>query len=93
MPTKFYWNMWNGVVEFHKNKDNCPIVKSINDDIVVESWWVDNSHESIIDFAYSRNLPYDRDLHFSRHNVHPQELRMLIIPKSEYEDLEREYEN
>jgi len=91
---KLYWNYSTGGVELEESDDNCPIVKSPHDDgIVIESWWTDHTHMHAINFSYLRGGFYDRDKFFKRNDVNPQELRWLMIPKSEYEQLvEREHE-
>jgi len=86
---KLYWNYAFGGVELEAADNNCPIVKSPHDDgIVIESWWTDSTHRYAINFTYSRNGFYDRDMFFKRNNVNPQELRWLMIPESEYKQLE-----
>lgn len=89
---KLYWNYATGGVENEPSDDNCPILKSSHDDgIVTESWWTDSTHTYAINFSYLRDGFYDRDAFFKRNGVDPQELRWLMIPKSEYEQLlERE---
>lgn len=85
---KFYWDYGQGEVELEKTEWNCPILKGADDNIVIESWWVDSSHTNAINFAYARNGICDRDLFFAQHDVNPQDMRWLTIPKSEYEELE-----
>jgi len=89
---KLYWNYATGGVECEKSDDNCPIVKSPHDDgIVIESWWTDCTHTYAINFSYLRGGFYDRYMFFKENNVEPQELRWLMIPKSEYEQLVEQY--
>lgn len=84
-----YWNYATGGIEREKSDDNCPILKSPYDDgIVIESWWTDYTHAYVINFSYVRGHFYDRDAFFKKNNVNTQELRWLMIPKSEYEELE-----
>lgn len=81
-----YWNYATGGVECEKTDSNCPIIKSQYDNgIVTESWWTDCTHSQVINFAYVRGTFYDRNSFFKENNVDPQELRWLMIPKSEYE--------
>ena len=85
---KLYWDYATGGVERVRTDDNCPIFKSPNDDgIVTESWWIDHTHTCAINFSYARGHFYDRYAFFKSNNVNPQELRWLMIPKSEYEKL------
>ena len=89
---EFYWNYATGGIELEKSEYNCPIIKGSDDDMIVtESWWVDSSHRSAINFSYVRSHCYDRDRFFKDHNVNPQDLRWLMIPKTEYEELETHY--
>lgn len=92
---KLYWNEGTGHVEKNKNSDNCPIINSQhNDGIVIESWWTDDTHSQVINFAYARGLGRDRNGFFRDNNVEPfeTELRWLMIPKSEYELLMEQFE-
>ena len=85
-----YWNYATGGVEREESDCNCLIVKSPHDDgIVIESWWADYTHMQAIDFSYVRGSFYDRDAFFKMNNVNPQDMRWLMIPKSEYEELEK----
>lgn len=90
---KIYWNYATGGVECEKTDNNCPIIKSPNDDdIVIESWWTDCTHSHAINFAYERDSFHEyRDRFFKKNKVNPQELRWLMIPKSEYEQLMEYY--
>ena len=90
MSIKLYWNYATGGVECEKSDCNCPIIKSPHDDgIVTESWWADYTHTCAINFSYIRDSFYDRDAFFKRNDVNPQVLRWLMIPKSEYDELEK----
>jgi len=89
---KLYWNYACGGVELEKTDDNCPILKSPHDDrIVTESWWTDYTHTHTINFSYRRGDFYDRDMFFKSNNVNPQELRWIMLPESEYEELVEHY--
>ena len=89
---ELYWNYAFGGVELEAADNNCPIVKSPHDDgIVIEFWWADSTHRYAINFAYSRDSFYDRDMFFKRNNVNPQEQRWLMISESEYKQLEERY--
>lgn len=88
---KLYWNYATGGVELEKSECNSPIIKGSDDMIVIESWWTDSSHKYAINFSHVRGHGYDRDRFFKDHNVNPQDLRWLMIPKSEYEELETRY--
>lgn len=86
---KLYWNYATGGVETEEADNNCPIIKSPHDGgIVIESWWTDHTHTYAIEYAHLRGGFQDRDAFFKMNNVNPQEMRWLMIPKSEYEQLE-----
>jgi hypothetical protein len=89
-----YWNEGTDSVEYVKSNDNCPIINSKHDDdIVIESWYTDNTHSQVINFSYVRGYERDRNRFFRDNNVLPYEteLRWIMIPKSEYEQLIKQY--
>lgn len=88
---KLYWNYATGGVELEKSECNCPIIKGSDNSIVTESWCTDSLHKYAINFSHVRGNAYDRDKFFKEYNVNPQDLRWLMIPKFEYEELETHY--
>lgn len=91
-----YWDYVNGKIT---NDKECkiPVYKG-QEDIWIESWWVDKRRDLAIDFAYdktSRDLQIvhlEREACFKRHNINteinPKALRCITVPKSVYEKAE-----
>lgn len=87
---KLYWNEYTEEVETKSSSENCQIIKGLDDRVVIESWWVDKERNLAINYAYTRdNL--DRRSFFRSKNIDPDddnlELRWLMLPKNEYEEL------
>lgn len=88
-----YWDDVNGKVT---NDSKYTPIYSGAERIYKETWWVTKG-KTCIDFTYSQTskdlgiVGRERNEHFKKHEVNPNDLRSITIPKSLYDEIEKEW--